>query len=198
MGIPLALVFLSQIGSVIDKFIHASLSPIKRRYGKAVARAAGLAILLLVTMIFFILIPAAIYSGIETWNYWESIYFTVVSLTTVGFGDFVPAQAGSRPDSAALRLYGIFSSAWLWIGLALVAAIIGEVQSVIVALGKYRSKIFCIRARRVKEKVDMRMNTAKADHEDDEADHEDDEADHEDNEGPSSGDNEKPSITTIQ
>lgn len=42
----------------------------------------------------FVTIPAVIFKYIEGWTALESIYFVVVTLTTVGFGDFV---AGKQP-----------------------------------------------------------------------------------------------------
>lgn len=40
----------------------------------------------------FFFIPAAIFQAIEDWTYLEAWYYTVVTLTTVGFGDFVPGK----------------------------------------------------------------------------------------------------------
>ena len=38
----------------------------------------------------FSLIPAAIIMQFEGWTYLEAWYYTIVTLTTVGFGDYVP------------------------------------------------------------------------------------------------------------
>lgn len=42
--------------------------------------------------IVFVTIPAFIFKYIEGWTALESIYFVVVTLTTVGFGDFVAGE----------------------------------------------------------------------------------------------------------
>ena len=42
-----------------------------------------------------ILIGAVVVGPIEGWSFLESVYFSVVSLTTVGFGDYVPTQVAS-------------------------------------------------------------------------------------------------------
>ena len=44
----------------------------------------------------FILFPAFVFYMIEGWSYTESMYYTVVTLTTVGFGDFVPGKQHSN------------------------------------------------------------------------------------------------------
>lgn len=43
------------------------------------------------------LVPAAIFSALEedgsgSWNYLNSVYFTFITLSTVGFGDMVPGK----------------------------------------------------------------------------------------------------------
>ena len=149
-GIPLALVFLAHIGSIIDKFIHASLRPVRKRWGSKVSRTMAMAMLFLVTIVFFILIPGAIFSGIETWTYLESVYYAVVSLTTVGFGDFVPTTAGTQGGGLGTRLYKFISTAWLWIGLVMVSSLLTEMQSLLEAAGKWcRTNNCCGLERRI-------------------------------------------------
>ena len=36
---------------------------------------------------FFLFVPAAIIDGFTDWNYFEAVYFSMVTFTTVGFGD---------------------------------------------------------------------------------------------------------------
>ena len=117
--------------------MERALSPVKRRWGATVSRAAGVLILVLVALIFFILIPAAIYDAIEEWDYRQSVYFTIVTLTTVGFGDFVPALSGVATTTPGIALYKLITAAWLWIGLAIVAALISESQNLIESVGKW-------------------------------------------------------------
>ena len=127
IGIPLALFFLSLIGTVIQAWTNRLLRPVEKRWGATASRAIGSALLFLTVLIFFILLPAVIYYTIEDWNYRQSVYYTVVTLTTVGFGDFVPAQ-DFEGSVGLVGLYKIINSFWLWIGLALVAALISEIQ----------------------------------------------------------------------
>lgn len=37
----------------------------------------------------FVALPATIFKNIEGWSALESLYFVVITLTTIGFGDFV-------------------------------------------------------------------------------------------------------------
>lgn len=42
----------------------------------------------------FVALPAVIFKHIEEWSTLESIYFVVITLTTIGFGDFVAGEKG--------------------------------------------------------------------------------------------------------
>lgn len=44
----------------------------------------------------FVALPAAIFKHIEGWSVLESLYFVVITLTTIGFGDFV-AGTNTKP-----------------------------------------------------------------------------------------------------
>lgn len=68
-------------------------------------RVISTILFILAGCIVFVTIPAVIFKYIEGWTALESIYFVVVTLTTVGFGDFV---AGKQP--------GFSQSLGLWWG----------------------------------------------------------------------------------
>lgn len=57
----------------------------------------------------FLLLPPLLFCHVEGWSYVESFYFAFITLSTVGFGDYVIGESalqamGGRPGySAALR-----------------------------------------------------------------------------------------------
>lgn len=55
-------------------------------------RVISTILFILAGCIVFVTIPAFIFKYIEGWTALESIYFVVVTLTTVGFGDFVAGE----------------------------------------------------------------------------------------------------------
>lgn len=71
------------------------------------------------TLVLFVLIPAIVFTELEPWNYRQGVYFAVVTLTTVGFGDLVLSQ---EFDGQVISVYKIVATIWLWMGLAVVSA----------------------------------------------------------------------------
>ncbi|KAG6440880.1 hypothetical protein O3G_MSEX001448 [Manduca sexta] len=64
----------------------------------------------------------------EGWAYLDAAYFCFITLTTIGFGDFVPAQ-GQRVDDAAAAVHSIaLCSLYLLFGIALLAMSFNLVQ----------------------------------------------------------------------
>lgn len=96
-----------------------------------------LSILLVVGYIFG---GAFMFQGWEKWEFLDSAYFCFITLTTIGFGDFVPAQnvKQGRPEvSIALcSLYLLFGIALLAMSFNLVQEeVINSVKSVAKRLG---------------------------------------------------------------
>jgi len=66
----------------------------------------------------YTLLGALMYMSWEEWSYFEAVYFTCISLSTVGFGDVVP----DHPK------FFMASSVYVVIGLALLAMIINVIM----------------------------------------------------------------------
>lgn len=79
------------------------------------ARAAS-SILVIAVWIF---VGTNVYHYLEDWTWNEAFYFTVVTLTTVGYGDLHPTTATSRT----------FTAIFLLTGVAVVLAALGVVGS---------------------------------------------------------------------
>lgn len=45
---------------------------------------------------FFIFVPSIVISAFEGWSYYEAVYFSFVTLTTIGFGDYVAGKVESK------------------------------------------------------------------------------------------------------
>lgn len=45
---------------------------------------------ILIGCLIFLAVPTVVFQKMEDWSFLESLYFVVITLTTVGFGDYVP------------------------------------------------------------------------------------------------------------
>ena len=59
-----------------------------------------------------LVIATVVYHWLEGWSWVDSFYFSVVAVTTVGFGDFAPTTDASK-------LFAVF---YILIGISLIAA----------------------------------------------------------------------------
>ena len=105
-------------------------------------RTVSLLVTLFTGIVLLIFIPAAIFQGFEGWTYREGLYYCMVTLTTVGFGDFVAGQSTeSDYGGLALRsLYKLCTGAWIIIGLAFIALVIADIQKLLEGVGEKVTK----------------------------------------------------------
>ncbi|ELK00334.1 Potassium channel subfamily K member 17, partial [Pteropus alecto] len=92
VGIPLNLFVLNHLGHLMEQGVHSCT----RRLGGAwqdpvKARWLASSSALLSGLLLFLLLPPLLFSHMEGWNYTEGFYFAFVTLSTVGFGDYVIA-----------------------------------------------------------------------------------------------------------
>ena len=70
--------------------------------------------LLALSAVLLILVGTIVYSVVEDWSWVDSLYFSVVAITTVGFGDLTPSTDGSKLFTVFYVLSGIsIISLWL-------------------------------------------------------------------------------------
>ncbi|XP_045202858.2 potassium channel subfamily K member 2-like isoform X2 [Mercenaria mercenaria] len=114
LGIPLTALILGAVGEKMTKpYKKLEKKQFFPKYPKT-ETVGKRAIFATLCFVLFSLIPAAIFQAVEDWSYLEAWYYTIVTLTTVGFGDFVPGQS----DSDIPVYYKLVVSAWIFFGLA--------------------------------------------------------------------------------
>lgn len=119
IGIPLCATMLVGIGERLARpYMKFDLARSRSNFPK-LEKACRMVLFTLVCFAIFSLIPAAIIMNLEDWSYLETWYFTIVTLTTVGFGDYVPDQ--KSPDGSSI--YKVIMGLWIFCGLAWVAMV---------------------------------------------------------------------------
>lgn len=78
---------------------HRALPPLLQHWDISQTKIRVISTLLFVLFgcLLFVALPAAIFKHIEGWSALDSLYFVVITLTTIGFGDFV-AGTDSNPN----------------------------------------------------------------------------------------------------
>ncbi|XP_050036145.1 potassium channel subfamily K member 1-like isoform X3 [Dermacentor andersoni] len=119
IGIPLTLILLSAFVerllipvTYMLQFLNSRLGHLYQAFN---IRVLHLFIVGLLVVIFFFLVPAAIFSSLEPeWDYVDSLYYCFISLTTIGLGDFTPGDSYEQPYRP---LYKVAVVGYLLVGL---------------------------------------------------------------------------------
>ncbi|CAH2325131.1 potassium channel subfamily K member 4 [Pelobates cultripes] len=125
VGIPLFGILLAGVGDHLGSALRKGIGKVemiflKWRVSATIVRVISALLFILIGCLLFVLIPTLIFQKIEEWTLLEAIYFVVITLTTIGFGDYV---AG---DGAGLEYQWYKPLVWFWIllGLAYFASIL--------------------------------------------------------------------------
>lgn len=137
IGIPFAAYLLSMIGgfygnmyNYLETRLNSRLDIRKRseRWRKAAKWSFIVTIAIACYLLFFV-IPAAIFTAVETWSYRQAVYYAFITLSTIGFGDFVAGQ--DVEDKVYRGLYKVAVGFWIILGLSFLALIITRMTSAV-------------------------------------------------------------------
>ncbi|KAI5620638.1 potassium channel subfamily K member 2-like [Silurus asotus] len=124
VGIPMFGILLAGVGDHLGTMLRRAVAklealfPQKKESHNSV-RIISAVFSILIGCLIFIALPTVVFQKVEDWTFLEAGYFVVITLTTVGFGDYV---AENRKNG--IPLYKLL--VWLWIvfGLAYFASIL--------------------------------------------------------------------------
>nr|XP_015212306.1 PREDICTED: potassium channel subfamily K member 9 isoform X2 [Lepisosteus oculatus]XP_015212307.1 PREDICTED: potassium channel subfamily K member 9 isoform X2 [Lepisosteus oculatus] len=127
LGIPLTLVMFQSLGERMNTFVKYLLKRIKKCCGM---RSTEVSMENMVTVGFFscigtLCIGAAAFSHYEEWSFFQSYYYCFITLTTIGFGDFVALQKNRALQRKPL--YVAFSFMYILVGLTVIGAFLNLV-----------------------------------------------------------------------
>ncbi|CAK6962122.1 potassium channel subfamily K member 5a [Scomber scombrus] len=115
-GVPLCLTWISELGKFFGgRAKHLGQFLTKKGFSLRKAQFTCTAIFLLWGVLVHLVLPPFVFMSQEGWTYIEGLYFSFVTLTTIGFGDLV---AGVEPNKEYPTLYRYFVEVWIYLGLA--------------------------------------------------------------------------------
>ncbi|XP_066480352.1 potassium channel subfamily K member 16-like [Tiliqua scincoides] len=118
-GIPLNIVFLHHIGKILSLLCERLAKCLyERGVQKKRTRFLTLMFFLLMGILVFLCAPSVIFQEMEGWTYSEAIYFAFITLSTIGFGDYV---IGRQDKKSYFPGYRILVAIWIIFGLAWIA-----------------------------------------------------------------------------
>lgn len=128
-GIPLTFLFVGTLTYIITKPVRKLLDVMISKWESFIPELGIRLLHLLLLVVFvagiFFIVPAVIFDILEpTWSFLDAIYFTFISLTTVGLGDFVPGFNVGATYMSQRAFYQIATSVYLIVGICMMFLIV--------------------------------------------------------------------------
>uniref|UniRef100_G1SRD7 Kinesin family member 6 n=1 Tax=Oryctolagus cuniculus TaxID=9986 RepID=G1SRD7_RABIT len=155
-GVPLCLTWISALGKFFGGRAKR-LGQFLTRRGVSLRKAqiTCTAIFIVWGVLVHLVIPPFVFMVTEEWDYIEGFYYSFITISTIGFGDFV---AGVNPSANYHALYRYFVELWIYLGLAWLSLFVNWKVSMFVEVHKAIKK----RRRRRKESFDSSPRSRQA------------------------------------
>ncbi|KAM9342579.1 potassium channel subfamily K member 15 [Pholidichthys leucotaenia] len=127
LGIPLTLVMFQSLGERMNTFVHYLLHKIKQCLGfrRTEVSMENMVLVGFLSCFGTLCLGAAAFSYFEGWTFFHAYYYCFITLTTIGFGDFVALQ--KKGDLQEKTHYVAFSFMYILVGLTVIGAFLNLV-----------------------------------------------------------------------
>lgn len=94
--------------------LHYVVSPCwqKWRVSPTIVRVISAVLSILLGCLLFVAVPILVFQEVEKWTLLEAAYFVVITLTTVGFGDYVAGTQQLINHPSPDRVYSLSEGKW--------------------------------------------------------------------------------------
>ncbi|XP_033028576.1 potassium channel subfamily K member 16-like [Lacerta agilis] len=134
-GVPFCLICLNYIGFLVSRLFQCCAKILCGKGNKKSPRYMLLFMLLGVIM--FVILPSFLFKWVEAWTYQESVYYTFITLTTIGFGDYLIGRKYDRPYFWGYRM---IAAAWITFGLAWISVLFQIVSALLAPANPQRKR----------------------------------------------------------
>ncbi|XP_061835479.1 potassium channel subfamily K member 15 [Nerophis lumbriciformis] len=127
LGIPLTLVMFQSLGERMNTFVRYLLHKTKQCLGLKLTDVSmeNMVLVGFLSCIGTLCVGAAAFSHFEGWSFFHAYYYCFITLTTIGFGDFVALQ--KKEDLQEKTPYVVFSFMYILVGLTVIGAFLNLV-----------------------------------------------------------------------
>ncbi|XP_041836878.1 potassium channel subfamily K member 15-like [Melanotaenia boesemani] len=127
LGIPLTLVMFQSLGERINTFVRYLLQRSKQCLGfrRTEVSMGNMVLVGLLSCMSTLCIGAAAFSHFENWTFFNAYYYCFITLTTIGFGDFVALKESDALQKQ--RPYVTFCFMYILVGLTVIGAFLNLV-----------------------------------------------------------------------
>ncbi|CDQ88046.1 unnamed protein product [Oncorhynchus mykiss] len=127
LGIPLTLVMFQSLGERMNTFVCYLLRRVKQCLGlrRTEVSMENMVLVGFLSCIGTLCVGAAAFSHYEAWTFFHAYYYCFITLTTIGFGDFVALQ--KKEDLQEKTPYVAFSFMYILVGLTVIGAFLNLV-----------------------------------------------------------------------
>ncbi|XP_041864496.1 potassium channel subfamily K member 4 [Melanotaenia boesemani] len=138
VGIPMFGILLAGVGDHLGTGLRKTVAKIetlflKWRVSPTIVRVISAVLSILLGCLLFVAVPILVFQKVEKWSLLESAYFVVITLTTVGFGDYVAGDSAKDRDEQWYKPLVWF---WILLGLAYFASILTMIGNWLRVLSK--------------------------------------------------------------
>lgn len=138
VGIPMFGILLAGVGDHLGTGLRKTVLKIetlflKWRVSPTIVRVISAVLSILLGCVLFVAVPIFVFQEVENWTLLESAYFVVITLTTVGFGDYVAGDSGIEGSDHWYKPLVWF---WILLGLAYFASILTMIGNWLRVLSK--------------------------------------------------------------
>ncbi|XP_042728176.1 potassium channel subfamily K member 16-like isoform X2 [Lagopus leucura] len=127
-GIPLNIVFLHRVGKILSLLCKKLGIFLYEKGMRKKIKFLTLLFFLVTGILVFLCLPSLFFQITEGWSYSEGIYFAFITLSTIGFGDYV---VGKQPGRIYFSYYRTIVAIWILFGLAWIALLFNLLTTVL-------------------------------------------------------------------